>query len=56
MKKILLIAVVALAIASCGPKKADSTATEQDSIVNVDTISADTTQVDSVKVDTVAVK
>lgn len=56
MKKVILFAVIAIAIVSCGPKKANQTVVNQDSLTNVDTVSTevvnDTT---SVKVDTASV-
>ena len=58
MKKLFLFAVIAFAIASCGPKKVESATTGQDSIVKIDTLQADTLNADSAasKTDSVVAK
>ena len=58
MKKVFLFAVIAIAIVSCGPKKAEQVAEVQDSIISVDTVAPDTVVTDTtvVTMDSVAVK
>ncbi|MFV0471898.1 MAG: hypothetical protein ACK5L7_07690 [Paludibacteraceae bacterium] len=60
MKKVFFLAVIAVAIVSCGPKKTEQTVVEEDSIVSVDTIiTNDSTVVDStvsIVGDTISVK
>ena len=51
MKKVLLFCVVAMALASCAPKKAEEAPKTDSTVVAVDSVKADT-----VKVDTAAVK
>jgi len=48
MKKVLLFFVLALAFASCGPKKAETTPATGDS-TKVDTVKVDTAKVDTTK-------
>ncbi len=43
MKKVLLFCIVALAFASCTPKKAQETPKADSTVVAVDTVAADTT-------------
>lgn len=58
MKKLILFAVIAIAIVSCGPKKVEPAATNQDSIATVDTLQNDSVATDSaaVKADSTATK
>ncbi len=51
MKKVFLFCVVALAFASCAPKKAEEAPKTDSTVVAVDSVKAD-----SAKVDTAAVK
>jgi hypothetical protein len=53
MKKVFLFCIVALAFASCGPKKAEEAPKADSTVVAVDTLAADTT---AVAADTTAVK
>ncbi|MEI8273658.1 MAG: hypothetical protein WCG08_13635 [Paludibacter sp.] len=52
MKKVFLFCVVALAFASCAPKKADDAPKTDSTVVAVDSVKADSTVV----ADTTAVK
>lgn len=58
MKKLFLFAVIAFAIASCGPKKVEPATTGEDSIVKIDTLKADTLKADTTasKTDSVVAK
>jgi hypothetical protein len=50
MKKVLLFCIVALAFASCTPKKAQEAPKTDSTVVAVDTVAADTTVADTTKV------
>lgn len=47
MKKVLLFCVVALALASCAPKKTDEAPKTDSTTVKVDTAKVDTAKVDT---------
>ena len=50
MKKVLLFFVVAMALASCAPKKAEEAPKTDSTVVAVDSTKADTAKADTAKV------